>query len=207
MLACINYSFTLYLNPGLNGLRSFFSISYLNLKSQLKSFRKAKHLLFRQHWTYIHRCLDLVRSNRRYGTALNSVAYFARSKSRLREWKTFDPELHALEILFGNLPHQISTINFKLFMCSKWKRKQVVGKVNSICAQSQLELLRSINVGQCDAVTSLKKSTVIQTLKKYEMIIGFYNPGLDGRRNYFSKGCWIWSKSWKSFFFKAQHFT
>lgn len=123
MLACINYSFTLYLNPGLNGLRSFFSISYLNLKSQLKSFRKAKHLLFRQHWTYIHRCLDLVRSNRRYGTALNSVAYFARSKSRLREWKTFDPEVHALEILFGNLPHQISTINFKLFMCSKLKRK------------------------------------------------------------------------------------
>ena len=53
MLACINYSFTLYLNPGLNGLRSFFSIGYLNLKSQLKRFRKAKHLLFRQHWTYI----------------------------------------------------------------------------------------------------------------------------------------------------------
>lgn len=112
MLACINYSFTLYLNPGLNGLRSFFSISYLNLKSQLKSFRNAKHLLFRQHWTYIHRCLNLVRSNRRYSTLHNPVSYFARSKSGLREWKTFDPEVHALEILFGNLPHQVSTINF-----------------------------------------------------------------------------------------------
>ena len=114
MLTCINYS----KRPSI-----LFSVGYLNFKSQLKIFRKAKHLQFRQHCTYIHRCLDLVRSDRRYGTAHNPVAYFARSKSRLREWKTFDREVHALEILFGNLPHQISTINFKLFMCSKWKRK------------------------------------------------------------------------------------
>ena len=45
-------------------------------------------------------------------------------------------------------------------MCSKWKRKKVVGTVSSICAQRQLELLRSskrqfyshcpaVNVMQC----------------------------------------------------------
>ena len=88
MLACINYSFTLYLNPGLNGLRSFFSVGYLNLKSQLKRFRKAKHLVFRQHWTYIHRCLDLVRSNRRYGTALNPVVIQLRTlRAQNPDWR------------------------------------------------------------------------------------------------------------------------
>ena len=103
--------------------------------------------LYSRWMPLIHRCLDLVRSNRRYGTAHNPVTYFARSKSRLREWKTFDPEVHALEILFGNLPHQMSTINFKLFMFSKWKKKvvQLARKANwTYCGQSM-----SVNAMQC----------------------------------------------------------
>ena len=124
-LMWINYSFPLYLNPGLNGPRSFFSVGYLNLKSQLKRCRKTKHLLFRQHWTYIHRCLDLVRSNRRYGTAHNPVVIQLRtSRAQNPDWRN---ERHLTQkCLRNSFPKPAaSNLDYHLqaFYVSKWKRK------------------------------------------------------------------------------------
>ena len=125
MLACINYSFTLYLNPGLNGPRSFFSAGYLNLKSQLKRCRKAKHLLFRQHWTYIHRCLELVRSNRRYSTAHNPVVIQLRTlRAQNPDWRN---ERHLTQKCLRNSLRKPAASNLdyhlQAFYVSKWKRK------------------------------------------------------------------------------------
>ena len=41
MLACINYSFTLYLNPRLNGLRSFFFYRLLEFKVTAETFSES----------------------------------------------------------------------------------------------------------------------------------------------------------------------
>ena len=91
-------------------------------------------------------------SNRRRDAAHNLVAYFARAKPKLKEREKFDPEVPLKFLLdpLGNLPHCILTIVLKL--CS-----ELSGKLSSICAESQLELLRSakgdfkLNTDQCNA--------------------------------------------------------